>query len=449
MTAHAPAIDSKSTLRQPLRLLASILSLRYLLLRASTAGVAVAANLIQTFVFARVLTPQDFSIFILIGAFGASLWLFDLGAAKILFIRQRARHLTQASDGAVTAQSSAVVLLYGLIVLVGTAICFAVIAVRPTVTLWQAAEYALFFSFSSLNLIWFPLRNVSNAVDEFIRFEMLEAIRRIGHIAVMIALLIGLPLSAFLLLANLLWAAVLAACIVHLVRKSALTRCVAGFWSTLTVFWRGNRAHLLRSGNYAIGEVAVCNFPYLVVPLAFGLGAPTIILDTVFKVFRGATLIYAAGLDPLIPKQTRAFADHDAPTLKKATLAATVLCAIPTVILCAVLLFTGDRVFALLLGHAATVPRAVVLILVVLLLANMAQNVASYLLLHTGFFRNIARVATFLVVAMAAMTAIVLAAGLDITGFLGGYTVVYIAGDALYFGYVVSGPFRIASMPKT
>ncbi len=49
----------------------------------------------------------------------------------------------------------------------------------------------------------------------------------------------------------------------------------------------------------------------------FGLGAPTIILDTVFKIFRGATLIYAAGLDPLIPRQTRAFAERDAATLKK------------------------------------------------------------------------------------------------------------------------------------
>ena len=88
----------------------------------------------------------------------------------------------------------------------------------------------------------------------------------------------------------------------------------------MTSFWRANRAELLRSGNYAVGELTIYNFPYLVVPMAFGLGAPTIILDTVFKMFRGATLIYAAGLDPLVPRQTRAFAEHDAASLKKATL---------------------------------------------------------------------------------------------------------------------------------
>jgi hypothetical protein len=316
------------------------------------------------------------------------------------------------------------------------------------VTLFDATEFALFFAFAALNLVWYPLRNVSNAIDEFIHFETLEAIRRIGHIALMLTLLAGLPLAAFLLLANLLWFALLTAAITRLVHKNALSPQLRGVRGSLAVFWRDNRREILRSGNYAVGELAVYNFPYLVVPFAFGLGPPTIILDTVFKVFRGATLIYAAGLDPLVPQQTRAFAARDAATLKKATLTSAVLCAIPTLALCALLLVAGDRLFAVLLDHAATIPHEATLILVVLLLANLAQNVASNLLLHTGFFREIARVASFLVVAMAAMTGVVLMAGLDIVGFIGGYTVVYIGGGALYIAYVLRGPFRIAAKPK-
>lgn len=358
MTAQASVIALKSALRRPVRLLASVLSLRYFLLRSSTAGAAVVAGLVQTFVFARVLTPERFSIFILIGTLGVSLWLFDLGAAKILFVRQRARHLGQCVDDTVATHSSAVVLLYGLTVFAGALLCFAVMASRASVTPWQAVEYALFFSFSALNLAWFPLRNVSNAVDEFIYFESLEAVRRIGHIAMMLALLIGLPLPAFLLLANLLWFFVLGTCTMRLVRKGALAAQLRHFVSALAAFWRGNGREILRSGTYSGAELVVYNFPYLVVPMAFGLGAPTIILDTVFKVFRGATLIYAAGLDPLVPRQTRAFAEHDVATLKKATLTATVLIAMPTIALCALLLTAGDKLFALLLGHAATVPRA-------------------------------------------------------------------------------------------
>jgi O-antigen/teichoic acid export membrane protein len=442
MNSHATALAPKSVLQRPLRALAGLLSPRYFVLRAHQA--AGDGGLVQTFVFARVLNPQDFSIFILIGTFGLSLWLFDLGAAKILYVRQRERHLTASTDEAVPAQSSAVVLLYALIVLTGSLLCFSVMAARPSVSLERATECALFFSFSALNLVWFPLRNVSNAVDEFIAFETLEAVRRVGHIALILAMLIGLPIFISML-ANLLWFVVLAACIARLARKGALALQITGAFAALTAFWRSNRTELLRSGNYAMAELTVYNFPYMVVPLMFGLGAPTIILDTVFKIFRGATLIYAAGLDPLVPRQTRAFAERDAATLKKATLLATVLCAIPTVALCALLWFAGDRVFAVLLGPAATVPPAVIPILIVLLVANMIQNVASCLLQHTGFFREIARVATFLVVAMATMTGIVYVAGFDIVGFIGAYTAVYVVGAVLYVAYVVRKPFRIAA----
>ncbi len=448
MNSPAAAFASKSFLHRPLRAIAGLLSLRYFVLRASTASAAIASGLVQTFVFARVLSPQEFSIFILIGTFGLSLWLFDLGAAKILYVRQRERHLTGAGDATVPAQSSAVVLLYALIVLAGTLLCFAVMAAQPLVNGPRAAEFALFFSFSALNLVWFPLRNVSSAVDEFISFEMLEAVRRVGHIGLILALLIGLPLSICLLLCNLLWFTVLACCIARLVRKGALTLQITGTFDALSALWRGNRGDILRSGNYAMAELTVYNFPYLVVPLMFGLGAPTIILDTVFKIFRGATLIYAAGLDPLVPRQTRAFAERDVATLKKATLMATVLCAIPTIALCALLWFAGDRVFALLLGPAATVPPSVTPVLIILLVSNMVQNVASCLLQHTGFFREIARIATVLVVSMAAMTGIVYVAGFDIVGFIGAYTAVYVAGAVLYVAYVVRRPFRIAAQPK-
>jgi O-antigen/teichoic acid export membrane protein len=432
MNSQVSAIDGSSGMWRPLRRLGGLLSLRYASLRAFTAAAAVVGGLVQTFVFARILTPRDFSIYILVGTFGVSLWLFDLGASKILFVHQRARHLGQRADDAAAAQSSAVTVLYNLIVLGGAVLCFAVMAVRPDGTLWQAMQCALFFCFSALNLAWFPLRNVANAIDEFVTFEALEAIRRVGHVALMLAMLVGLPLTAFLLLANTLWFAVFGACAARLVRKGALAPRLRGLWPELKQFWRDNRAQILRSGNYSVCEITIYNFPYLVVPVAFGLAAPTIILDTVFKIFRGATLIYAAGLDPLIPRQTRAFADSDMATLRKATWTAAFLCAVPTMILCALLLFAGDRLFVLLLGHAATMPRAATLILIVLLVANLVQNVGSCLLLHTGFFHDLARISTFLVVAMAVMTAIVIACGADVVGFIGGYAAVYVVGAALY-----------------
>ena len=436
MSSQASAIDGKASAPTLWQRGTSLFSLRYFGLRAFTAAAAVCTGLAQTFVFARILTPRDFSIYILIGSFGVALWVFDLGAAKILFVRQRARHLAQQANNDIPAQSNAIVALYTLIVAAGTLLCFAVTARLPEVTPGQAVEFAAFFSFCALNLVWFPLRNVSNAVDEYVGFETLEATRRIGHLGLMLLLLVGLPLAAFLLLANLLWFAVFAVCIARLVIQGALARHVHGMYGSLKQFWRNNRAELLRSGNYSVGDLIVYNFPYVVVPIAYGLAGPTIILDTVFKIFRGATLIYAAGLDPLVPRQTRAFAERDMITLKKATWTAAALCAIPTLVLCVALVVAGDRIFALLLGHAASVPAAAIPVLVVLLVANLAQNVASNLLLHTGFFHELARVVTLMLGAMAVTTLVVIVSGAGIVGFIGGYAAAYVIGAALYIAYV-------------
>jgi O-antigen/teichoic acid export membrane protein len=447
MTSQAPAIVRESVLRQFRRLLSRLLPLRYLLLRSSTAGAAVVSGLVQTFVFARVLTPQEFSIFILIGTLGISLWLFDLGAAKILFVRQRARYLGQRPDEHVAAQSTAVVLLYGLMVLAGALLCFAFMASRPTVSLWQAAQFGLFFSFSALNLVWFPLRNVSTAVDEFIYFETLEAIRRVGHIGVMLALLVGLPMPAFLILANFLWFVLLAACSIHLVRKSALAPRLARMGNELLAFWRVNRAEVLRSGNYAIGELIVYNFPYVVVPAVFGLGAPTIILDTVFKIFRGATLIFAAGLEPLVPQQTRAYAARDPHALNRATLTAAILCAIPTAVLCVILLLAGDRLFALLLEKAATIPPQATIILVVLLFANLIKNTATCLLQHTGFFRELARLGTLTGATIILATGLAVVFRFDFVAFLSVFAVAYVCGAVVAGLLALRGPIRHAAEP--
>ena len=45
----------------------------------------------------------------------------------------------------------------------------------------EAAEFGLFFLFVALNLVWFALRNIAIAVDEYVLFEALETTRRAGY----------------------------------------------------------------------------------------------------------------------------------------------------------------------------------------------------------------------------------------------------------------------------
>ncbi len=204
---------------------------------------------------------------------------------------------------------------------------------------------------------------------------------------------------------------------------------------------------IARSGTFALSDIFIYTFPYYVVPWAFGLGAPIIILEATFRIFRGASVIYTAACDLAIPGQTRALAAHDAAKLVRTTLIAAALCSVPAAFACGLLIFASRQLFVFLLGSAATVPPTVTPILVVMLLANLVQMVAQSLLLHAGFFREISRIGSGVAVAMVVATAIAVVAKLTVVGFLGFYAAVYTAG-AIYLAIAAyRGPILAAASP--
>jgi hypothetical protein len=420
-----------------------LISIPFFLLRATTASAALVTGLLQTYVFAHVLSPQRFSIFILVAAIGYSLWLIDFGIVKILFVRLRAHFLAGGRDPTVAGHASAVVLFYFALVATCATLCFVVMAAHG-VPLREAVEFGLFFLFVALNLVWFALRNIAIAVDEYVLFEALETVRRAGYFVGLAAVLFGLPLLVMLLALNGLWAVVVAICVRRLIARGALLARVTGFAERLRTFFRANRAQLIRSGTYAASEIYIYNYPYLIVPMLFGLGAPPIILDTTFKVFRGGATIFGAVCDILVPRQTSALAERDGPTLVRATLLAVALCSIPAAIACAILIFGADRLFAFLLGNAATMPAATTPILVVLLIANLTQMVTHSVLVHNGYFKEVARIGMCVAAAMTGVGAIAILTHLDIVQFLEGFAAVYACGAVAAVTLMIRGPIRLA-----
>jgi|SRR5579862_1053728 len=440
-----PAADTPPAAQPQARLI----SLPFLLLRVSTAGGAFAMGLVQTLVFARVLSPDRFSLFILVGAIGYSLWLCDLGLAKILFVQLRNAHIAGKTDERAAAQATAVVIFYVLLATCGALVCFAVMSARPAVSTLEATDFGLFFFYVSLNLTWVCLRSISIAVDEYVFYEKLELVRRIGNMATILAMLIGLPFTVFLVGSNAVWALVVGSAVTRLMRRGGMAPRLRTFAAELVDFFRGHMTSIRRSGTFALSDIFTYTFPYYVVPWAFGLGAPTIILEATFRIFRGASVIYTAACDLAIPGQTRAIAARDASRLVRTTLVAAALCSLPAAFVCLLLLFASRQLFVFLLGSAATVPPAVTPILIVMVLANLVQMVAQSLLLHAGFFREISRIGASVAAAMIVATAVSVAVKCDIVGFLAAYTAVYIAG-ALYLAVAAyRGPIRAASPQAT
>jgi hypothetical protein len=421
-----------------------LISIPFFLLRTTTAGAALLTGLLQTYVFAHVLTPHRFSIFILVAAFGYSLWLIDFGIVKILFVRLRARFLSGDQSDTVAGHATAVVLFYFALVSTGALLCFMFMATRTAASLREAAEFGLFFWFVALNLVWFALRNIAIAVDDYVLFEVLETVRRAGYFVGLAAVLFGLPLIVMLIVLNALWAVVVTACVKRMIARGALLPRISGFVADFVAFFRANKTQLIRSGTYSACEIYNANYPFLIVPMLFGLGAPPIILDTTFKVFRGGATIFGAVCDILVPRQTSALAERDGPTLVRATLTAAALCAIPAAIACLILIFGADKLFHVLLGNAATMPPATTPILIVLLIANLAQMVSHSVLVHNGYFREVARIGMCVMAAMTGVGAFAIFAHLDIVQFLEAYVAVYTCGQVAAVVLMIRGPIRLA-----
>ena len=424
---------------------ARLISFTYLFLRATTAVGALFAGIIQTFVFARILTPERFSIFIIVGSFAVVMPLFDLGLVKLLFVRLRANHLAGKHDEAMARNASAVVVFYAALAIVGTLLCFAVTVAFPAISTLEAAEYALFFMFAALNFSWLALRHISIAVDHYIFFEALEAVRRVGNTVIILAMLIGLRFPAFLILSNVLWLVLLTISIGKLRKEGSIGGRIGGTLRQLWTFLHAERWQFASTSTYALTDLFVYYLPYLVVPVVFGLSGPTIIVDTALKIYRGVSMAYSAACDLLIPRQTKAFAEHDARTLVRATLLAAALCAIPALAVCGLLIFAGKQLFAFLLGPAATMPPAAIPVIIGLLLASMLQLVTHSVLVHSGFFKEVARIGILMVLAQVAITGVVVLGRLDIIGFLSLYTGVYAIGALMATALMIRGPIRIAA----
>jgi len=421
-----------------------LISYRYMVLRTSTAGATLGAGLLQTFVFARVLAPERFSLFILLAALGYALYLVDAGMVKVLFVDLRARFLQNKPFGVIASQATAMFILYSALAALVTLLCFLALHIHFDYSFRDCTELTLFFAFNAINLPWLALRYFSIAIDEYFYFELLEALRRGFSAVALLMLLFGLPVLVFLVIINASWFVGIFAAIVKLRQRHALGGDLHGNLVSFAAFLSSNRRQIFNSAVYIVSENYIYNFPYFLVPWAYGLGAPTIILDTTFKVCRSANQFYSAACDSLVPRQTSALAERDGPAMVRATWLAAALCGIPALGACGVLIFAGEKLFAVLLGPAATMPPATTPILVMLLTGNLAQMVSHSVLVHTGFFKEVARISFSLVAAMTGIAALTIWAHLDIVQFLNGFAAVYTCGALASIALMIRGPIRRA-----
>jgi len=83
-------------------------------------------------------------------------------------------------------------------------------------------------------------------------------------------------------------------------------------------------------------------------------------------------------------------------------------------------------------------------LLIVLLIANLTQMVCHSVLVHNGYFREVARIGMAVVTAMTGVGAYAVLAHIDIVQFLEAYVAVYTCGAVAAVVLMIRGPIRLA-----
>ena len=410
-------------------------------LRAMSALGAIINGFALTYGFARIFDAHLFALFMFVGNLGVTLWLFDLGLARVLYVRLRALSLssTLAENRHIGLQATSVVALYLVLVAIGAATA-SVFGQR----IGQGYALGMFFAFCALNLPWYALRQISAAVDCFVGFEALEAVRRITHIGLIVSLPFGLPLDLCLLFGNAIWLLLLALSFRLLIRgKGLVFGTPAQLAAALITFLKTNKEKLLWSAGYVGSEFFSYSYPPILVPMLYGLGPLAIAFDTAYKVFRGTNVMLAAACEVAVPWQTRAHALQDRRGMILATLAAAALSAIPAFGVGALLILAGDLLFSRLLGDAAVVPHALSVLIAIMISANWLQTISNFALVYNGFFSAIARLALVMAALLSMAGLFGIFARPEMLDFAICYAVIYVFGAIAYLILALRLPLRL------
>jgi hypothetical protein len=385
----------------------------------------------QLFVFVRVLEPGFYATVVLVTSISIYLVPFDGALAKVAFVELRAEFLNHK-----TAHASGVVYrLYAAwlgLLLVGV-LALVVAAWLAGAPALARVDLVLYLLFCLLSNFWhFEVQTLGWALDQGMAYEKAELVRRSAYALLLVLLFLTGAFAVFaaamvaLCVGSMLWYARI------LARAGAPVGAARGWrWSALGDALRRTRRNLGGATAGSTADFMLMNGPYAIVTAVYGAGAPLIALDTCQKLLRAIVTVLRICSEALLPKQSTALNDGDYGRLVRVVAAIVVMSGVPALALCAALAFTGDRLFALLLGPLAPMlPPDTGAVLVPLIGAALAQSLASSFLAYSGFFAEVlkaAKLSTALMLGLAAATAL---GGIEFPTFLKAYAAVFSAAGA-------------------
>lgn len=401
----------------------------YLALKALNLVLATALSFGLVFALIRKLPEEAYTIFILVSALGTYILATDLGFSSVVFARLRKAFLEDRIGEARPIVVGTIV-IYGLVVVLAQLGFSAFLLPGRIPPDWRLA-FGLYFLVLLLPLPWNVIRAVAAGSERFLLFESVEAIRRLGMVVLILAMAKGLPFETYAWIALGLWVLAYAVLLTVMIPVVGLPSGRED-WNVRKVLSE-SKGQLGGAGVFALCEVGVYNFPYLIIPTLFHSAAALVAFDIFYKITRFGASAYLVANEGLLPAQTRAIHQGVGRTIVRNILVCVGISALPCLIGVLAVSVFGDLVFKLLLSDAARVPVDARAGMAVVLVAMLFRAASGTLLLNTGKSELLARIALGEVVAMGLMTLACAVLNASFAQFLWCYVAIFGAVSAGYF----------------
>jgi len=306
-----------------------------------------AYTLLQLIAITRAVGPDRYAGIVLLVSVGFYFQPLDQAIGRANYIRLN----RQANLPVAPRTMDEIALLDALHSAAMIAVCF----IFPIFSPGRGLDVYLEDSFLMLSILlmnsWgFNLQPIAWALGLEFAFSILSLARRIFHLfgllllwltgsMLVFCLIVGASSIAFHLFAR-IWIATRSPLVPLLPRWRALTK------DDITSYLR----QIANSSLSSLSELLVLNSPYVIIGWLYGASALMVIFDSIMKVARPPMMAARVFVETQIPRVTRAMIAGQTEAVEKSIWYTTVVCAIGSLVVAAIVLMKGQLIFQILLG---------------------------------------------------------------------------------------------------
>jgi O-antigen/teichoic acid export membrane protein len=382
-----------------------------MLLKACNLVLVTLYSFVLIYVFARILPVEFYTQVVFVGSLANYVLAADLGFSAFLYASVRREFLSgslsRSRDDISTSFS-----IYLLVVLAALIALAAVLASDGAVS-GEELSLALYFTAVVPGLPWTLYRRLAAALDQLIRFELIELARRTATTLAICSLLLGVDFKTFCLATIGIWLLAYGSAFISL-RQAGIR--LAWRPRAFAPFLRQNRGGLGRSGIFTGVEFMLYNGPYLAIPFLFADPTAIVIFDLFYKVTRFSGLSYSIAVDSFLPQQTQAFYGNRKELIGPSVRRVALICLAPMLAGSAAILLLGDWAFGRLLPSPYQVTPLVQYCMVGMLAGGLVHSTAGSVLIALGRFGPALRIAavTLMLLALAMAATVLLDLAFDV-----------------------------------